>query len=182
MIRPFDSGMPLYCRYLLLAFLLFLAALPTVAQDVYVSNVRFELVDSVVQIKYDLVAEKPQTVDVSVSLDGGVNFLPLTTVSGDVGGSVRPGIDRLILWDVLKDFPNGITSAEVVFDVSVPTLEQSKSKRVLLYIAGAVVAGAAGTISLLSGGNGDTGSGTGGDPGSGATTTVADPPVRPSGN
>ena len=61
----------------------------------------------VVHVFYDLVADDPQTVfnvTLQVALDGGQTFgVTATSVSGDVGPGVRPGIGKRIVWQVGQD-------------------------------------------------------------------------------
>ncbi len=91
----------------LVKYLLFLLALtsymPSLGQSI--SNVGFEAIGKTIQISYDLSGEKDDlyTVTVYVSQDEGNWEGPLRFVSGDVGENVKPGSNKQIVWEVLKE-------------------------------------------------------------------------------
>ena len=65
---------------------------------------------SQVVISYDLVSpEGACDITVQVSSDGGATF-PITpsTVSGDVGTNVAPGLGKQIIWRISADLPNTV--------------------------------------------------------------------------
>ena len=83
-----------------------------------VENVRFEQVGDDVHIYYDLRGDADKyNVTVRGSSDGGRNYrLPMKTVSGDVGKDVRPGSNKKIIWNALKD-AGELEGDEFVFEV-----------------------------------------------------------------
>ena len=83
-----------------------------------VENVWFEQVDNDVHIYYDLSGDSEKyNVTVRGSSDGGRNYrLPMKTVSGDVGKKVRPGSNKKIIWNALKD-AGELEGDEFVFEV-----------------------------------------------------------------
>lgn len=69
-------------------------------------------------ITYDLKNGQPCPVSLLGSTDGGKTFdLQMEYVRGDVGPSVSPGKGKRILWEALKDFPDGIESIDIILDV-----------------------------------------------------------------
>lgn len=57
------------------------------------------------------------TVWLAVSADGGANFsVPLLSISGDFGDGILPGLDKMVLWDVVQDAP-GIEGSDFVVRV-----------------------------------------------------------------
>jgi uncharacterized protein (TIGR02145 family) len=80
-------------------------------------------------ISYDLDYQYPVSISLFYSEDGGENFIgPLSSVTGNVGGNVKPGINKRISWDVLSDV-NFILGEKITFKVvaskgfSVPSVE-----------------------------------------------------------
>ena len=70
-----------------------------------------------VDIGYDLadVDGDPCTVTVIVSDDGGATWtIPITAVTGDVGGGVTPGAGKAIVWDSGADLPGAFGSQSKV--------------------------------------------------------------------
>jgi formylglycine-generating enzyme required for sulfatase activity len=75
-----------------------------------------------VDIDYDLWATEPfARVAIEISSDGGATFaVPAVTLSGAIGGAVRPGLDKRITWDAGADW-NGRVSSQVRFRISAET-------------------------------------------------------------
>lgn len=82
-------------------------------QDVSVQAVS----DSVFSIVYDLVGDLRRTYDVALSLsdnDGAsFNLIP-NAVRGDVGMAVQDGDRKQITWNVLADYPSGLSAKKYV--------------------------------------------------------------------
>lgn len=112
-----------------LGFLLscFLAASVSVASQTHaaqegVMNVRFWVVDQRVFVGYDLLGEKTYQIGLGLY----ENYEPigktidlshsLTRVSGDVGPGVRPGRDKVIVWEPGELFSN-LDGSEYFFEV-----------------------------------------------------------------
>jgi formylglycine-generating enzyme required for sulfatase activity len=83
-----------------------------------VENVRAMQAGDKVYIYYDLMGDAEQyEVKVRGSSDGGRSFsLPMKTLSGDVGSRVVPGLNKKIVWDVLKD-TDAVEGEQFVFEV-----------------------------------------------------------------
>jgi len=89
---------------LFIVFVLFFFQDISLAQE-KVDNVRVEQVGEDVYIYYDLLGDEDEyQVKVRGSSDGGRTYtLPMKSVSGDVGRSVRPGRGKRIIWKALND-------------------------------------------------------------------------------
>ena len=75
----------------------------TVAAQNHVSNIRVQQSDEQLIVTYDL--ETTADVEAFVSFDGGVTYKgPLQHVFGAVGKDVLPGKDKVLLWNVLREF------------------------------------------------------------------------------
>lgn len=64
---------------------------------------------TLVDIRYDLATTNANGlfVAVAVSTDGGLSYtLPATHFSGDVGFGVQAGMNKLIVWDAVRDWPD----------------------------------------------------------------------------
>ncbi|MBK9472450.1 MAG: formylglycine-generating enzyme family protein [bacterium] len=103
-------------RTIILALWFLLVAGAAAAAELAVSNVQVTPLpfSASYDISYDLqtVEDLPVTITLLVSSDGGLTFpLTCTTVSGDVGDGVLPGIARHIVWNAAADAPglNGQT-------------------------------------------------------------------------
>lgn len=91
------------------------------AQELKVKNVQFEDLTDKVKITYDLEGQegKKYNVSAALSFDRGNTFpVTLTHLSGDVGGGVRPGTNKTILWDLKEQYPFGIRGNNFVFSVT----------------------------------------------------------------
>ncbi|MCP4545973.1 MAG: hypothetical protein GY835_05845 [bacterium] len=67
-----------------------------------------------VVISYDLYTPSDEPVEISLfaSNDLGVTFdLLVTSVTGDVGSNITPGLSKLIYWDARRDYPGLITDS-----------------------------------------------------------------------
>jgi len=82
-----------------------------VGQNVSVSNVRVSQRPEeygVVDVYYDLEHPEGLSCDIALFLskDEGASFpYPATSVSGDVGSTIAPGIDKHIVWRAIDDYP-----------------------------------------------------------------------------
>mgnify|MGYP000975258054 CR=1 FL=1 len=70
-----------------------------------IANLSFETSGKTIQIRYDLSGEKNDLfkVDAYASQNDGRWEGPLRFVSGDVGENVKPGSNKQIVWEVLKE-------------------------------------------------------------------------------
>ena len=109
-IRMFANPFP-FCFKTILRFLAL--SVPLIAAQLTAATVVSNLTASqragtkLVDIGYDLTATGFTSVQVSleVSSDGGATWtVPVTTISGDIGGSVAPGAGKAIVWDAGVDW------------------------------------------------------------------------------
>jgi hypothetical protein len=82
-----------------------------------VRNVRFWVEDQKVHIDYDL-SGPARTYHVTVHVTGGPlrQYVP-RHVEGDIGGKVRPGPNRKIVWDAVRDLGR-LEGEDFVFEVA----------------------------------------------------------------
>ncbi len=60
-----------------------------------------------VDIYYSIDHDKPVTISIYASQDGGATWdLPINFVSGDIGPNIYPGNGKYIIWDVMAEHPN----------------------------------------------------------------------------
>ncbi|MBN8588293.1 MAG: hypothetical protein J0L94_08215 [Rhodothermia bacterium] len=119
-----------------LSILWFLGLTLVHAQPRKVANISFQRRDDQIVLTYDLIG-KPKSkyrVEPYISLDGGVSRLKLTSVEGDTGKDISIGMQKQMVWDVFKDFPEGIQSDQVVF-----LIEAYEPRPKWMYGAGATV-------------------------------------------
>jgi formylglycine-generating enzyme required for sulfatase activity len=83
-------------------FVLFLGSTYLPAQTI--SNIRPVQEGNNIVVYYDLQCEQPVNIALYCSDDGGKTFtVAVKSLSGDVGSGITAGIDKKIIWDVLKD-------------------------------------------------------------------------------
>jgi len=95
-----------------------------------ISNVDFRQETNMVIITYDFAGNKSDYhVAVKCSRDGGAKFdiIP-KAVSGDVDKNVKPGKKKKIYWDVLKDFPQGLSGDSFAFRVEIGEAQPLKAR------------------------------------------------------
>jgi hypothetical protein len=69
-----------------------------------VQNVRVSVdADDRLVVLYDLNGSDFESIYLSVSEDGGENFIDPLKISGDVGPEIPPGKNKQIMWDILAD-------------------------------------------------------------------------------
>lgn len=133
------------------------------AQTLNVANVAFTCENNQVIVTYDLVGKRDSkyTIGLLLSCDYGQTFSIIPRhVRGAVGEkAVRPGSKRRIVWEYLKDFPDGLAGDGYVFAVEVM---ESQSKAWWPYLAAGVVVGGTAAVvlsvvSALNDGAGSTG-------------------------
>lgn len=95
--------------------LLILFPLSLVAQS-SVSNVRAIQEGSNVVLLYDL-SKDAEISQVKIDIDGHSRVLPMSSLSGDVGKKVLRGKDRRIVYNVLGDYKDSLSSDNVCFVV-----------------------------------------------------------------
>jgi hypothetical protein len=77
------------------------------SSSVEVTNVDFKLVENRIYIQYDLidtVRSSKAYIELDIVNASGAK-LNIKTVSGDVNRIVEPGNNKLIIWDIKKDYP-----------------------------------------------------------------------------
>lgn len=106
-----------------------------------VKNVRFQVERDQIIIFYDLHGKDTYTVTVHLSTDVGSTFpLQLASVSGDVGSDIKPGQEKKVVWDCLKDVEN-LKGDGIVFEVRAA---RSRGRPLWPWLVGTGIAGAAG--------------------------------------
>lgn len=116
-----------------------------------VRNVHFETTDKNIVIHYDLIGNPDKKYKVQVTLKNEefitFNYRPLNT-SGDVGEQVPSGENKMIIWDIGKEFPAGLEGESYYFVVDAEYV--SGSIGTWLLIAGAAVLGGGAALLLRS--------------------------------
>ena len=99
-----------------LTFVLYTAFTLTLSAQV-ISNARFIQNGNTIRIYYDLT--KQTDVKIEFSQDGGAFYENLEgkSVTGDIGRSIAPGVDKCVVWDVLKD-RSDLKSEKVCFRIT----------------------------------------------------------------
>jgi len=113
----------------LILLLLVLFSINSFGQEV--KNVNFEQSDDKIIIYYDLIGNDLFDVSCFYSIDGGIIYIELKSVTGDVGMCINNGKAKQIAWDIFKD-TDGIKS-EIQFKIEVKEIknleDQYKKKR-----------------------------------------------------
>lgn len=113
-------------RPVLLIIMLVLSSFFVKAQKI--TNVHFEQVGKKINIYYDMQGEDNYLIIVYCSEDGGSTWgNPLQMVIGAVGKNQTPGINKIIVWDVLEEW--GEISGNIQFKIdaipeSIPEVEE----------------------------------------------------------
>ena len=102
-----------------------------------ISNVRVQVVDTVVIVTYDL--EIKADIEVFISLNNDGNFMLLKEVEGEVGKDIMPKKNKIIIWNVVKelgyiDFPNAVIKvavAEKTLVITEKNIEENLKREVL---------------------------------------------------
>ena len=90
-------------KKLVISIVIFCSLFGTIAAQNNVSNVRVQQSDEQLIITYDL--SENADIEVHVSFDGGVTFRgPLQHVLGSVGKDTNQGNDKIIVWNVFREF------------------------------------------------------------------------------
>lgn len=121
-------------------------------------------------IYYDLDGDTKLDYDVEIMVRGiddeSIEYIP-QSISGDVGEGKFVGRGRTIIWEISKDFPQGLEDEQYSIELQVE--EEGGGLAWYYYVGAAVVAGSAAAFlvgsSSSNGGNG--------------TPTLIDPPGRP---
>ena len=164
--------------YLLIG-LLFLQGIPFSAasarEEEQVQNVRFEISGTRIVILYDLQGSASETYVVKVTLKRTSSttfaYIP-KIVSGDIGEGKLHGKNRRIVWDILREFPQGLAGDDFVFEITAVLIPSGSNAWLWIGGGAAVVGGAA--ILLLKG--------TSKTAGTTSETGFPQPIGRPSGN
>src|SRR5204862_6931124 len=101
-------------------------------------------------IHYDLVAPADAGYIVSVFLKKESNrafsYSP-RNLAGDAGEGKFAGAGKRVVWDIKKEFPQGLTGADFYFVVNVTPVESGSN--ILLWVGAGVAAVAAGVAAVL---------------------------------
>ena len=121
-------------------------------------------------IYYDLDGDTQSEYNVEMLVRGikdeSIEYTP-QSLSGDIGVGKYVGRSRQIVWDVGKDFPQGLDDEQYSIELRVE--EESGGLPWYLYVGGAIVGGTVAAVLLGGTGNSD----------GGTTTTLVEPPGRP---
>ena len=113
------------------------------AQEVKVRNVTFKQEGELIIIHYDLDGSlnKKYKVNILLSDDYGATFnIKPKAVKGDVGKNISPGKAKEIVWEMTKDFPDGLEGEGFVFAVDAK-LQKGGGKFFYYLLGGGVVGG-----------------------------------------
>lgn len=112
--------------YLFAAMIVVLFPLQGKAQKI--SDLHFEQSGKKILVSYDLGGDMAYNIKVYCSTNKGKSWgASLKAVSGDVGGFIRPGENKLIVWDVLSEIDElkGDVSFKIEAQVAVKTYKSS---------------------------------------------------------
>ncbi len=140
-----------------LAFTLLLELVPfsvVFAKDeARTGNVRFEVSGDKIIIYYDLLAPADANYIVSVLLkkesSRGFSYSP-RNLTGDVGEGRVAGTGKKIIWEIKKEFPQGLTGNDYYFVVNVVPVSSGNNLLVWVGAGVAVVAGGVAAVLLFS--------------------------------
>ncbi|MFI5236317.1 MAG: hypothetical protein ACHQLA_00085 [Ignavibacteriales bacterium] len=139
-------------------------------------NVKFTVINKKIYINYDLPGNSNQLYDVSLILKRISNseavYEPIT-VSGDIGEGRHGGKNKLITWDMQKDFPGGLSGEDFYFVVRAEKITEESN---LLMWAGIGLATVAAVVTYVVVGGAETESSEQDPGGSGS---FPPPPGRP---
>ena len=147
-------------RIALVATLMFQFAVPAVAADeLGVTNVRFEVQGELIYVYYDLAGdvEKAHRVAVYLRRESEPTFVyrPLN-VTGEIGTIVFPGSAKRITWEFTKDFPEGLQGEDYYFEVEAEAPESTGGISPLVFIGGGIAV-VGGIVAIVLAGGGDDG-------------------------
>lgn len=125
----------------------------THGQSPSIVNVRFDLLDSVVVVQYDIViADKKKSGNTEYTLDGEYRTELLLKkendsefiyrpekISGDVGIVTTTRKDNAIVWNILDELPGGVDDTDFYFEVALVPVDPAGSTQYLWYGAGAAL-------------------------------------------
>jgi hypothetical protein len=110
-------------------------------------NVKYLVSDGKVYITYDLPGSTNQLYDVSLILKRAgkveAGYEPIT-VSGNIGESQRGGKNKQIIWDLKKDFPEGLAGEDFYFIVRAEKIDEGSD--FLIWVAGIGLAAVAAVV------------------------------------
>jgi hypothetical protein len=124
-----------------------------------VENVKYNVVNGRVMINYDLEGNADETYKVFLTLrrtgNSNIIYTPIS-VSGDIGEGHFAGSGRQIIWDMSKDFPEGLSGEDYYFVINATETSSSISSLVWIGIGVAAAAGAVAAFIFSHNGNGSS--------------------------
>lgn len=121
-----------------------------------VSNIRFETNDNKVTLYYDLAASNNEEYTVAVLLrkesDRAFRYAP-KDLQGDVGRGHFAGKSRKIVWNISKEFPEGLEGSDYYFEIIAEEVSSSGNLVFWIGAGAAIVGGAVAAVILLSSSN-----------------------------
>jgi len=155
-------------KKILLMFTFTMLPFIALAEIPRITNVHFEMNDTIVVIQYDITALKKNTkqsindaeefnIVVILRKENEPGFsLTLTYVTGDVGKGRWSGKNKKIFWDIRKEFPNGIEGADYYIEIRGEPVAVEEEGNIYTWLgigASAVVAGGIAAYFIISGSN-----------------------------
>lgn len=133
-------------------FVTLTSCIPAIAfGDVRVWNVRFEIEENKIIILYDLAGSRDEEYNIVVVLkkegDQTFKYVP-KDLQGDAGVGKFSGPNRRIVWNLSKEFPQGLDAGDYYFEVNAQEIS-STSNELMWLGAGAAVIGAGITALLI---------------------------------
>ena len=160
-----------FFQTLLIIFFFISMKLTLLAQDPIVKNSYFEPQGDNIVIYYDLEADPEEEYEVKLFLlresENKFIYAP-QYVSGDIGEGKFAGEKKKIIWNIQKEFPEGLEGEDFYFEIKADEVSSS----LIYYVGGAIVAVGAAVAVILGGGGDDTEAPT-------PDVTRASPPGRP---
>lgn len=126
----------------------FLLQILLYSQDTRLSDITFNVLSENIEISYNLDGDSDSQYMIECYLknDQQVNFnYKLVLVRGDIGKGNFVGESKIIVWEYLKEFPDGLTGDHFYFNI---TAEEVSGGLSWYYYVGAAVVGSAAAILL----------------------------------
>ncbi len=141
---------------LVFVLLVFRAAEAAAPGSPMVSNIQFRAINGRILVSYDLAGPEEATYRVVLTLkkgsDSTYSYTP-RALSGDFGMGKFAGVGRQIVWQMDREFPQGLPGSDYFFLVRADLIGKSSGPSMLTILgAGVAVIGGATAYFVLSGG------------------------------
>lgn len=148
-----------FLKFLLSCLFIFCAAVihaQSTGDTVRTDNLRSEVVNGKIVLHYDLLGPADKRLNIGIVLlsreDLAYSYMPVA-VSGDVGTVVTAGHDKQILWDISREFPQGLDTGKYFFRVDAEPVKGGINPWVLAGGAAIIAGSVALILSLKSSGS-----------------------------